>query len=115
MNTTQRPTCKWFKNGKCIHFERRKYCKPSDEVLTATDVGYMSAHNTEFFVPWGETFFIRKLDAQKEKGKEIFGGGFLLSERMTAERAAAERAAAECWTLSEREREIVKTIGKGER
>lgn len=31
MNMTQRPTCKWFKNGKCIHFERRKYCKPSDE------------------------------------------------------------------------------------
>ena len=86
-----------------------KYSYP-DEVLTATDVGYMSAHDTEFFVPWGETFFIRKLDAQTEKGKAIFGGGFLLSEAMTAERAAAERAAAERaaaekWTLSERERE----------
>lgn len=99
-----------------------KYSYP-DEVLTATDVGYMSAHNTEFFVPWGETFFIRKLDAQTEKGKSIFGGGFLLSEAMTAERAAAERAAAEAaeraaaekWTLSEREREIVRTIGKGKR
>ena len=61
------------------------------------------------------TFFIRKLDAQTEKGKAIFGGGFLLSEAMTAERAAAERAAAEKWTLSEREREIVKTIGRRKR
>lgn len=33
------------------------------------------------------------------------GGGFL-----TSERAAAERAAAIVWQLSEREREIVKTL-----
>lgn len=27
---TERPDCKWFRAGKCIHFERRKYCHPSD-------------------------------------------------------------------------------------
>ena len=98
-----------------------KYSYPM-ELLTATDVGYMSTHGVEFNVPFGETFFVRTLDAQKEHGKAIYGGGFLLSEEYTeiraaaeraaAERAAAERAAAKCWALSEREREIVKTIGR---
>ena len=49
------------------------------------------------------------------KGKTVFGGGFLLSERAAAERAAAERAMAERakakrFTLSPREREIVKSM-----
>ena len=86
-----------------------KYSYPM-ELLTATDVGYMSTHGVEFNVPFGETFFVRTLDAQKEHGKAIYGGGFLLSEEYTeiraaAERAAAERAAAKCWALSERERD----------
>ena len=93
-----------------------KYAYPM-ELLTVTDVGYMCTHGIEFNVPFGETFFVRTLDAQKEHGKAIYGGGFLLSEEYTeiraaAERAAAERAAAKCWALSEREREIVKTIGR---
>ena len=27
---SERPVCKWMKGGKCIHYKRRKYCKPSD-------------------------------------------------------------------------------------
>ena len=38
---------------------------------------------------------MRALDAQKDKGKAIYGGGFLLSEKAAAEKAAAEKAAAE--------------------
>lgn len=75
-----------------------------------------------------DTAFVRSLDMQKEVGKAIYGGGFLLSkcataERVAAERAAAERAAAERaaaarfaavkWTLSERERRIVESLGEG--
>lgn len=61
--------------------------------------------------------FTRALDAQQEKGKIIYGGGFLLSEKAAAEKAAAEKAAAEkkakyVWALSEREREIAKKLGK---
>ena len=61
--------------------------------------------------------FTRALDAQQEKGKAIYGGGFLLSEKAAAEKAAAEKAAAEkkakyVWVLSEREREIAKKLGK---
>ena len=25
-----RPTCKWYRDGKCTHFSRRKRCHPSD-------------------------------------------------------------------------------------
>ena len=36
---------------------------------------------------------------------------YAAAERAAAERAAAERAAAYCWTLSDREREIVDGLG----
>ena len=63
-----------------------------------------------------DAVFIRALDAQKEQGKAIFGGGFLLSgsaaaEKAAAEKAAAEKAAALRWPLSERERTLVASLG----
>lgn len=51
---------------------------------------------------------ITRLDCQQ--GRTIFGGGWLLSERVAAERAAAERVAAQdkvYFELSEREKEII--------
>ena len=63
--------------------------------------------------------FIRALDAQREAGKAIFGGGFLLSEKAAAEKAAAEKAAAEKaaakkWKLSDRELELIAKLGGGD-
>ena len=58
--------------------------------------------------------FIRALDAQREAGKSIFGGGFLLSEKAAAEKAAAEKAAAEKWKLSDRELELIAKLGGGD-
>ena len=63
-------------------------------------------------IPDGESSFVRALDAQREAGKAIYGGGFLLSEKAAAEKAAAEKAAAEKaaatrWPLSDRERAII--------
>ena len=60
--------------------------------------------------------FVRALDAQREADKAIYGAGFLLSEKAAAEKAAAEKAAAEKaaaekWQLSEREWEIVHSLG----
>jgi hypothetical protein len=56
-----------------------------------------------------------QLDAQKIHRKTLFGGGFLASDKAAAELAAAELAAAKdsviVWVLSEREKEIVKSLG----
>ena len=94
-----------------------KYVYP-DCVVTSAAVGYLCKHHTPFALKRSECAFIRKLDAQV--GKNVFGGGLLLSERAAAERAAAERAAAEraaaeravVWKLSPREMEMQRLIGK---
>ena len=103
-------------NLRKMHKELPKYSYP-DEVLTATMLGYMAAHGTSLEIDAKDVHFIRALDSQKESGKGLFGSGFLLSEKAAAEKAAAEKAAAEkvdtnIWELSEREREIIKSIGK---
>ena len=98
------------KNLRAIKKELPKYSYP-DEVLTATAVGYMCSHHTEFKLKKEDCFFIRALDCQRGMGKALFGSGFLLSERAATERAAAERAAATKWTLSDRERRIVEKLG----
>lgn len=69
------------------------------------------ARYEHFAVRESECRFIRALDAQKEAGKTIYGAAFLLSEKAAAEKAAAERRASHTWELSEREREIVASLG----
>lgn len=70
-----------------------------------------------------DMIFIRVLDAQRTTGKSIFGGGFLLSEPaakeyVAANRAADEYAATKCpavkWELSDRERQLVRDLGRDE-
>ena len=70
-----------------------------DEVLTSARAQWMAAHHTPFKVRREDCCFISKLDEQAAQGKDIFGGGLLLSKRAAAERAAATR-----WKLSDRER-----------
>ena len=111
------------KNLKEMRKVLPKYAYP-DEVLTATAVGYMCTHHTEFKVKREDCHFIRHLESQKKMGKTVFGSGFLLSKRAAAERAAAERAAAERaaakraaahrWELSERELAIIEKLGRSE-
>lgn len=108
-------------NLRKMHKELPKYSYP-DEVLTATMLGYMAAHGTSIEIEAKDVYFIRSLDSQKESGKGMFGSGFLLSEKSTkkksvayqaaAEKAAAEKVDANIWELSDREREIVKSLGK---
>lgn len=86
-----------------------KYIYPQNVITSAMILGY-AQHGVNFEVGKNECFFIRSLDAQKEKGKQLFGAGFLISERAAAERAAAERAAAEVWELSGREKEIIQGL-----
>ena len=98
-------------NLRKMHKELPKYSYP-DEVLTATMLGYMAAHGTSLEIEAKDVHFIRALDSQKESGKGVFGSGFLLSEKAAAEKAAAEKIDANIWKLSDRERQIVKSLGK---
>lgn len=95
--------------------ELPKYTYP-DHVLTAAMLQKYAHYGVDFAVDRGDCTFIAKMDAQAAKGKTIFGGGLLLSEKAAAEKAAAEKAAAEkvnahIWELSEREREIIASLG----
>ena len=85
-----------------------------EHLITAALLGKIAKRGVTFKVPMSEATFVRKLD---NGSGSIFGGGYLLSERMAAERMAAERMAAERMaaeriTLSEREREIVRSMAK---
>ena len=86
--------------------ELPKYSYP-DEIVSAAMVNRYSKYGVDFSVPCVESYPCSALDSQKAEGKTIFGKGYLLSER-----AAAERAAATKWALSDREWEIVKSLGK---
>ena len=103
-------------NEKAMHVQMPKYEYPM-EVVTAAKFGWLAKYGQRIEIRRDESVMIRQLDAMKESGKGIYGCGLLISERAAAERAAAERAAAERaaatrWQLSEREREIVRTLGK---
>lgn len=108
-------------NEEAAHKNLPKFSYP-DEVVLSARVYSLARYGQTLRVPKDECIYQNRLDAQKEAGKDAFGGLFLLSERMTAERAAAERAAAERaaaeraaaekWELSDREREIVRSLGK---
>ena len=86
--------------------ELPKYSYP-DEVITATKMQYLSRYGQRLTIYPDECERITELDAQKEAGKALYGGGFLISEKAAAEKAAATR-----WPLSERERAIVKRLSK---
>ena len=96
-----------------------KYDYPN-EVITAAILSKIA--DIDFKVYPEDCYFVRQLDSQKEKGAALYGAGFLISEKAAAEKAAAEKAAAEKaaaekaaaekWQLSEREWEIVKSLGK---
>ena len=95
--------------------EKPRYTYP-DHVLAAAVAMKWSHYGVDLKIRKEDCVFIAGLDAQKEKGKEIFGKGLLLSEKAAAEKAAAEKAAAEkaaaeVWELSQREWEIVRSLG----
>ena len=112
------------KNLRELRRELPKMQYPA-EVLTSTMLGNLARYGVTWQARDIDLSFTRALDAQKEAGKAIYGGGFLLSGKAAAEKAAAEKAASEkaaaaekpedavtVWELSPGEAEIVKTLGK---
>lgn len=93
-----------------------KYAYPMSVVSAATIYSY-NKYDIEFIIPRDESVRISALDSQKKSKKTIFGCGILISDRLKAEREKAEREKAERekaeqWELSEREKEIIKSLKK---
>lgn len=102
-------------NRKEVTKSLPKYDYP-DHVLTAARIQRIAKYGQSLRIRAEDCAFIRALDSQRDAGKAVFGGGFLLSEKAAAEKAAAEKAAAEkagskIWELSEREKEIIRRLG----
>ena len=108
-------------NLKAMHKQVPKYSYPTEAILAAR-IYTLAQYGQTLKVPKAEAIYKNRLDAQADAGKDAFGGLFLISERAAAERAAAERAAAEraaaeraaatVWQLSDREREMVRSLGR---
>ena len=92
------------------------------QVITGTRIGRIRPQRGDLKFNRGEIKFIRRLDAQKQYKKTIFGGGFLISDDAAARRVQAEEETEEWlretgqletheWELSTEEKEIVKELG----
>ena len=98
-----------------------RYAYPAN-VITAAKVSGWSEYGVDFRVPRERLVKISALDAQKDKNLGIFGGGFLLSTAQAAQAAQAAGIDVEdinengevVWRLSEREKEIVAELDRGE-
>lgn len=90
-------------------------------VLTVSHVAWIIERGISFRITKSHAKHCKGLQSQKTHKKAIFGAGFLLSELAAAEKAAAEKAAAEkaaaekdnvmIWELSQKELEIIKSLG----
>lgn len=93
-----------------------KYVYP-DNAITAALLGKITSVDFKVY-PNEISEKLSRLDSQKEAKKGLFGGGFLISDGKAAELKAAEVKAAEVkaaaesveWTLSERERELIRGL-----
>jgi len=107
-----------------------KYEYPGN-VVTVSGISFIVEKGISIKIDKKDAQHHRALDSQKPHGKTIFGSGFLISESAAAEKAAAEKAAAEkaaaekaaaekaaaekvytiVWELSEKERQIIQSLG----
>lgn len=72
--------------------ELPSYEYPPD-VVTASDMNFLSVHGVKFEVKRAEATFVRDLDAMAGTGKSIFGGGWLLDRKTTCRRIFADKEA----------------------
>ena len=99
-----------------------KYEYPNN-IITVSKVSYCVEKGINLTFDKNNLKHYKGMDAQKKHGKALFGSGFICSDKAAAEaaQAAAEaaQAAAEAkknnviiWELSEKEKEIIKSLGK---
>ena len=88
-----------------------------EHVVTSAMAQKWSKYGVDYHLEKEHCVAVSALDSQKEQGKSIYGGGFLISYPAAAEKAAAEKAAAEqkeinVWGLSERELKMIAELGE---
>ena len=97
------------KNLKEAHADLPKFIYPMECILSAI-IQKLAYYGQTLKIPKDECIYKNRLDAQKDTGKDAFGGLFLISKRAAAERAAAERASATKWELSEDEKAVISRL-----
>ncbi|GIZ15607.1 chromosome partitioning protein ParB [Capnocytophaga catalasegens] len=98
--------------------EQNKACLPSykypDNIITVSAISQIVEKGVNIEIKKKDVSFCRGMDAQKLLKKTIFGSGFIMSneatERMKAKRMKAKKETI-YWELSDREKELVKTLG----
>lgn len=99
------------------------YQYPSN-VVTATRLGNLSRWGVDCKIYPNQCLFIRALDDQRPKGKQLFGAGYLISdsaadllkqkeleaEKKKAESIGSDDGPIKIWKLSEREKEWIKSL-----
>ena len=96
-------------NGKAEKPKRARHVYP-DNVITAALLGKISGVDFRVY-PGQISDMQRELDSQKEVKKELFGNGFLISEKKAAELAELKAAVGAIeWPLSEREKELIRGL-----
>lgn len=80
------------------------------QIVTAAHIQKYSRYGVDFKVHRNDCMRVSALDSQRQKGKTIFGGGLLLSEKAAAEKEAENKFIFE---LSEREKEKILILEKG--
>ena len=91
-------------NLRAAHAELPVYSYP--DCVASVSINKLCKYGQALQISDCDAAFIRALDAQREAGKTVYGGAFLLSEKAAAEKAAATR-----WQLSDRERELMASLG----
>ena len=80
------------KNERELHKQLPKFEYP-DEVLTASKLGWMSQYGQKLTIKRSDCVYIRALDAQKEEGGGIYGGGtFIIRTRSGGTRSGGTRS-----------------------
>ena len=110
-----------FKELQQINKSKFPKYKYPDHIITVSKIAYCVEKGISIFFDKKDLMYSRVLDAQKEHGKTLYGNGFIASDKaavtMAAATAAAATAAAQkdvnvfVWELSEREMDIVKSLG----
>ena len=96
-------------NLRFIKKQLPKYKYPKN-VVTSAYLALFSKNGIDIKIKKNECKRIRALDSQKSKNKTIFGGGYLVSDKVKAELEKAELEKAEIWELSEREKNIIEKL-----